>query len=96
MPPTPARAARDVAAREAARREEDAANELKFTEFKLNCDAGVVGACSALGEWYELLRRDAVSAAALYAPACLERGYAQACWNLGKMLGACGGACRGR
>lgn len=89
MPATPARAAREEAAVAAERARTAAINEAKFTEFRLNCDAGVVGACNGLGEWFELMRGDAASAAALYAPACLDHGYAQACWNLGKILGEC-------
>ena len=68
---------------EAARR----ANDLKFTEFRLNCDGGSVGACTSLGEWFELMRGDTAAAVELYRPACFERRYQQACYNLGNALG---------
>jgi TPR repeat protein len=87
---TPARHAREEAARLARMEEGRAASEAKYTEFRMNCDAGVVGACNALGEWFELMRHDAASAAALYTPACLEQRYGQACLNLGRMLSESG------
>ena len=90
MPSTPARAAREEERREQSMEAARAANELKYTEFQLNCDAGSVGACTSLGEWLELMRGDTLAAVALYRPACFEKRYPQACYNFGKALGACG------
>jgi hypothetical protein len=74
MPVTPSRAARDAAAVEAARQAGLEANEKKYGEFYAACDggAGSPGACNALGEWYAMLRRDFVSAAALYSSEAVE------------------------
>lgn len=86
MPVTPARAAREAERREVQKEESRMVNENKYTEFRLNCDSGSVGACTSLGEWFELMRNDFASAVDLYKPACYERQYSQACFNLGNTL----------
>lgn len=96
MPVTPARAAREQERRQAQMDEARQINENKFTEFRLNCDSGSVGACTSLGEWFELMRNDFASAAELYRPACFEKRYAQACYNLGNILGESSGDCSWR
>ena len=86
MPVTPARQLRDQERTKAQMDEARQVNELKFTEFRLNCDSGSVGACTSLGEWFELMRGDFVKAAELYTPACFEKKYPQACFDLGNIL----------
>ena len=86
--PTPSRRAREAEAEAASRAAGRAANEQKFTEFRLGCDAGEAHACTSLGEWFVLMRGDFARAAALYTTACLEKRHPQACLNLGTMLGA--------
>ena len=88
MPATPARQERERSKRAAEMEAKAAVMEGKFAEFAASCEAGSVGGCTSLGEWYALMRHDYAAAAALYAPACLQGGYPQACWNLGNMLAA--------
>jgi hypothetical protein len=89
MPPTPSRALRDQAVEDASREAGRAANESKFTEFQMGCDAGSPHACTSLGEWWSTMRGDFVKASELYTDACLEKRYSQACLNLGMILGEC-------
>ena len=86
MPATPARQSREREKRTVDMDAKQAAMEGKFTEFSAGCEAGSVGACTSLGEWYSLMRQDFAKAATYYAPACLNSRYPQACWNLGNML----------
>jgi TPR repeat protein len=87
MPVTPARQARDVERNEQKRAEGRMQNEAKYTEFRVNCDEGDAGACTSLGEWWAMMRKDFKQAMELYSPMCLERKYPQACLNLGNLLG---------
>jgi TPR repeat protein len=87
MPPTPARRARDLEAVEADREAGRRATEEKYTEFKLGCDEGLPESCTALGEWWAMMRGDYHAAARLYTPACLKHRNGQACLNLGRTLG---------
>jgi TPR repeat protein len=86
MPVTPARAAREKEKSEQKREEGRLANEAKYSEFKIHCDNGVVGACNALGEWFAMMREDFKQALDLYKPACLEHKHPQACYNMGNLL----------
>ncbi len=63
-------------------------NEAKYSEFRIHCDSGDAGACTSLGEWWAMMRHDFKQAIDLYRPMCTERGYPQACLNLGKLLGS--------
>ena len=88
MPPTPSRHQRNSAAEEASREAGRAANEAKYTEFLMGCEAGQAHACTSLGEWWSVMRGDFAKAAELYTEACLEKRHAQACLNLGMFLSA--------
>jgi hypothetical protein len=87
MPATPSRRAREQANEASLREEGRMANEAKFTEFQLGCDAGEAHACTSLGEWYSVMRNDFVRAAELFTQPCLEKRHPQACLSLGMMLG---------
>ena len=87
MPTTPSRRAREQLNESALREEGRLANEIKFTEFQLGCEAGEAHACTSLGEWYSVMRNDFVRAAELYTQACVEKHYPQACLSLGMILG---------
>ena len=88
MPVSPSRAARELVAENEAMDAGRAANESKFTEFRMACDTGHPPSCAALGDWWAMMRGDFAQAAELYTPACLEHKWPQACLNLGQMLGA--------
>jgi hypothetical protein len=87
MPTTPARQQREQEQESASREAGRVANESKYTEFRMGCDAGSAHACTALGEWWSVMRGDFAKAAELYTGACLEKRYSQACLNLGIFLG---------
>lgn len=89
MPYTPARTARELEKQERARDAGRQQNEIKYSEFKINCDEGDPGSCNSLGEWWALMRQDFRQALDLYTTTCLERRYPQACLNLGNMLCEC-------
>jgi hypothetical protein len=86
MPLTPARSAREAERQDRARDVGRAANEVKYSEFRINCDGGDPGACNSLGEWWAMMRHDFQAALGLYRGACLERQYPQACLNMGTLL----------
>ena len=88
MPATPSRQQREQEQEKASRDAGRLANESKFTEFRMGCDAGSAHACTSLGEWFSAMRADFPRAAALYTDACVEQRHAQACLNLGMILGA--------
>ena len=60
--------------------------ERKFKEFKDGCDAGLAGACFSLGEWYQLVGKDARSAARVYEENCAKRADPNSCYNLAMLL----------
>jgi TPR repeat protein len=84
---TPARRLRDLERSEALRDAGRQENELKFTEFRLGCEAGSVEACNSLGEWYALMRQDFHAAMEYYTPGCFSKKYAQSCLNYGLIAG---------
>ncbi|CAE7945712.1 hypothetical protein FNF29_08375 [Cafeteria roenbergensis] len=82
---TPARRKRDLAKSDAEQRRID---EEKYVGFSVACNNDEANACHSLGEWYAVLRANFSKAAELYRPNCLERGYANSCFNLGLLFGA--------
>jgi TPR repeat protein len=87
MPATPARAARDASLDDVTRDAGRAANEAKYTEFRMACDEGHAASCVALGEWWAMMRGDFARAADLYGPACLAQPpEPTACLQLGVLL----------
>lgn len=89
MPATPARRQRDLERSEVVRNEGRVSNEVKFTEFRMGCDAGDVAACNSLGEWYAMMRHDFATAVGFYKPGCFTNRYAQSCLNFGLITGRC-------
>lgn len=81
---TPARRKRDLAKSDAEQRRID---EEKYVGFSVACNNDEANACHSLGEWYAVLRANFAKAAELYRPNCLERGYANSCFNLGLLFG---------
>lgn len=55
---TPARAARDAKAADAASELGYKLNEAKYFEFKTSCEEGDVPACTSLGEWWAVMRHN--------------------------------------
>lgn len=88
MPPTPARHARELEQEQKARDTARKANEDKYTEFYMGCEAGSASACTSLGEWWAIMRNDFTKAAELYTTACIKDRFPQACLNLGNILSA--------
>lgn len=86
MPVTPGRYMREQSAEDASRDAGRLANESKYTEFKMGCDEGNQFVCTALGEWWAMMRGDFVSAVNLYGPACVAGRVPQACLNLGQLM----------
>lgn len=94
---TPARRQRENEKNAAARDEGKQKNEQKYHEFKITCDTtGDPGACHSLGEWWSMMRSDFVKAAEIYEVGCFVKSYPQSCLSLGRMLGECAPASRGR
>ena len=86
MPVTPSRYMREQSAEDVSRDSGRAANESKYTEFKMGCDEGNAAVCTALGEWWAMMRGDFVKAVDLYGPACATGRVPQACLNLGQLM----------
>ena len=77
---------REQSAEDVSRDSGRAANESKYTEFKMGCDEGNAAVCTALGEWWAMMRGDFVKAVDLYGPACATGRVPQACLNLGQLM----------
>ena len=58
-------------------------NEVRYTEFRMACDAGEATACNSLGEWWSVMRGQYDKAATVFARACIDMGQPQSCMNLG-------------
>jgi len=57
----------------------------KRLEFEMNCNAGSMGACFSLGEWWQLFGKDANKAQDLYTTTCIEGKFGNACFNMAKL-----------
>lgn len=56
--------------------------EDKKIEFEIGCDQGSAAACFSLGEWHQLVNKDALKAGQIYDENCFERKSANSCFNL--------------
>lgn len=83
---TPARRKREMTKADEEQRRID---EEKYVGFSVACNNDDAHGCHSLAEWFAILRSDFGKAATIYKANCAERRYANSCFNLGVMYGAC-------